>query len=492
MQRKNLLALVDWFITALIIVSVVCVFAATFALPAGGRRFIAGFETFASIVFTIEYLIRLARAEHKLRYAFSFMAIVDLVAVLPFYLPMILPSSMLGVRVLRLVRLLRILKLNRYFDAMAAIGEVIHDKRRELLGSMFFVSLLMLISSLLMYSAEHDAQPEVFRNAFSGLWWAVATITTVGYGDIYPVTVAGKLLGTLIALSGVAAVAIPTGIVSSGMMERFERRRKPVKCPHCGKELMLFFLCAFLPLASIADLSRDIDFLLKYAPPQDLPVPGEYATNNCVLAALARETAIETYPDEIYLDYVLPYAVIREGRDEWRSEFRERFLPLVAGSTNAYEAAVTLDRKIWDMIGVHYNVNRDKARQSPRHSMRIGMASCTGISIILIDACRAVGIPARLVGCNWTTIPGNHSWVEVWSEGRWRVLASGEKEREDDIWFLEYAAQADASRPDKRIYACRWSPSPEGTLFWQTWEFPQKVSDVPADDVTENYKRGAK
>ena len=490
MQRKNLLALVDWFITTLIVVSVVCVFAATFALPAGVRRSIAVFETFASIVFTIEYIIRLARAEHKLRYAVSFMAIVDLVAVLPFYLPMILPSSMLGVRVLRLVRLLRILKLNRYFDAMAAIGDVIHAKRRELLGSMFFVSLLMMIASLLMYSAEHDAQPEVFRNAFSGLWWAVATITTVGYGDIYPVTVAGKLLGSVIALSGVAAVAIPTGIVSSGMMERFERGRKPATCPHCGKALPgAILLLLLLPWTAGASLERDVDFILKYAPPQDLPLSGEYVTNNCVLAAEARRAAIETYPDEIYLDYVLPYSVIREGCDDWRGEFRERFLPLVAGCTNAYEAAVKLDRTIWNMINVHYNVKRDKARQSPRHSMRIGMASCTGISIILIDACRSVGIPARLVGCNWTTIPGNHSWVEVWSEGRWRVLASGEKEREDDIWFLEYAAQADASRPDKRIYASRWSPSPAGTLFWQTWEFPQKVSDVPADEVTEKYRK---
>lgn len=237
------------------------------------------------------------------------------------------------------------------------------------------------------------------------------------------------------------------------------------------------------------ELGRDVAFILKYAPPQDCPIPGDYVTNNCRLAQLARQTAIESYPDDIYLDYVLPYSVIREGRDDWRGEFRERFLPLVDGCTNAYEAAVKLDRTVWDMLNVHYNVKRDRARQSPRHSMRIGMASCTGISIILIDICRALGIPARLVGCNWTTIPGNHSWVEVWSEGRWRVLASGEKEREDDIWFLEYAAQADASRPDKRIYASRWSPSPEGTRFWRTWEYPQGVSDVPADDVTGTYRK---
>ncbi len=239
-------------------------------------------------------------------------------------------------------------------------------------------------------------------------------------------------------------------------------------------------------------LERDVAFVMRHAPEQDRPLDGAFVTNNCLLAEAARLAAPEQYPDAIYLDYVLPYSVIREERDDWRGEFRERFAPFVAGCTNAYDAAVALDRSIWDEIGVHYNVKRDKARQSPRHSMRIGMASCTGISIILIDACRALGIPARLVGCNWTGRPGNHSWVEVWSQGGWHVLASGEKEREDSIWFLEYAENADSSRQDRRIYASRWSPSPEGTLFWQTWQHPQKVSDVPADDVTADYLPGGR
>lgn len=241
--------------------------------------------------------------------------------------------------------------------------------------------------------------------------------------------------------------------------------------------------------AARASLERDVDFILRHAPPEDRPVPAEYVTGNCILAAAAREDAPEPYPDDIYLDYVLPYSVIREERDDWRAEFRERFLPVVSGCTNAYDAAVRLDRTIWDMTGVHYDTRRDKARQSPRHSMRIGMASCTGISIMLVDACRAVGIPARLVGCCWTTVPGNHSWVEVWSRGDWHVLASGEKEREDDVWFLELAAEADTTRLDRRIYASRWSPSPEGTRFWRTWDRPGAVSDVPADDVTCRYVR---
>ena len=151
------------------------------------------------------------------------MAIIDLVAILPFWLPMFLPCSMLALRALRLVRLLRILKLNRYFDAVKSIGEVLASKKRELVGSLFFVVLLMLVSSLLMHSVEHDAQPEVFKNAFSGLWWAVATLTTVGYGDIYPVTVLGRVLGAVIAFSGIAALAIPTGIITVGLTEQIGR-----------------------------------------------------------------------------------------------------------------------------------------------------------------------------------------------------------------------------------------------------------------------------
>ena len=223
----------DWAITALILASVIIVFAATFNLPPHVLRILAILEAVASCVFTIEYVLRIVTADFlyprsgaiisRVRYVMSVMAIVDLFAILPFWLPMLLPGTMLGLRALRLVRLFRIFKLNRYFDAMKSLGAVIVLKKRELLGSLFFVAILMLISSLIMYSAEHDVQPDVFRNAFSGLWWAVATLTTVGYGDIYPVTVLGRLVGALIAFSGLAAVAIPTGIISSGLMESMSR-----------------------------------------------------------------------------------------------------------------------------------------------------------------------------------------------------------------------------------------------------------------------------
>lgn len=222
--------LFDRMITVLILVSVVTVFAVTFDLPENVRDILEVVESIASIVFTVEYLLRIWTADKlypkmssvkaRIRFVISIMAIIDLLAIMPFWLPKVFPGSLLGMRALRLVRLLRILKLNRYFNAARSLGDVIAGKKNELVGSAFFVLLLMMVSSLLMYAVEHDAQPHVFKNAFSGLWWAVATLTTVGYGDIYPITVPGRILGAVIALSGVAALAIPTGIITSGFMER--------------------------------------------------------------------------------------------------------------------------------------------------------------------------------------------------------------------------------------------------------------------------------
>ncbi len=229
----------DLLITGLILVSVIAVFAGTFELSAGTSQTFEMIEKIASVAFTIEYALRIFTADllspglspwkSRAKYIMSPMAAIDLVAILPFWLPMILPGSLLGMRALRLVRLLRIFKLNRYFDAMKAIGAVIVEKKRELVGSLFFVVLLMLVTSLLMYSVEHDAQPEAFSNAFSGLWWAVATVTTVGYGDIYPITPLGRLLGALIAFSGIAAVAVPTGIITAGLSSVMEGTKGSAK-----------------------------------------------------------------------------------------------------------------------------------------------------------------------------------------------------------------------------------------------------------------------
>ncbi len=235
---------------ALILASVFAVFAETFALPPRVLSALFTVETVVSLAFSVEYVLRLWTADllypnlppcrARLRFVLSGMALVDLVAILPFWLPVLFPGHLLGLRAIRLVRLLRVLKLNRYMDALSAIGDVFRQKSRELVASCIFICLLMLLSSLLMYHAEHDAQPEQFSNAFAGLWWAVATLTTVGYGDIYPVTAAGRLLGAVIAILGIGMVAIPTGILSSGFVEHFSRPKNPPppkRCPHCGKEL---------------------------------------------------------------------------------------------------------------------------------------------------------------------------------------------------------------------------------------------------------------
>ena len=249
----------DVVISTLVLLSVAAVFAGTFELSQGWTRVLRQFEIFVSIVFTVEYLARLftadllfpnvSRGKATMRYIFSGMAIVDLLAILPFYLPMIFPCNMMMLRMFRLLRLLRIFKLNRYFESLSALGYVLKSKSRDLIGSMFVVGILLVMASLAIYAAEHDAQPQVFKNAFSGLWWAVATLTTVGYGDIYPVTVLGRVLGALIALLGIGMVAIPTGIISSGLVDYLNSQKKDEAsvvskevsecsfCPHCGKRL---------------------------------------------------------------------------------------------------------------------------------------------------------------------------------------------------------------------------------------------------------------
>lgn len=219
----------DSSIIVLIIVNVLLVILDTFTLPPWLQSISSGIEAVSVIIFTIEYLLRLWTAtflypskrplKARLRYIISFMAIIDLLAILPFYIPFIIPVDLRVLRTLRVIRLLRLFKVNRYTDALATIANVFKKKASQLFSSMFIVFLLMVISSVLMFNVENSAQPDKFTNAFSGLWWAVATLTTVGYGDIYPITVAGKLLSGIIAMLGIGLVAVPTGIISAGFVE---------------------------------------------------------------------------------------------------------------------------------------------------------------------------------------------------------------------------------------------------------------------------------
>ena len=250
----------DLTILAMILLSVASVFISTFDLPREYQNSLQQVEHISLIVFSVEYLLRIWTADllypgygffrSRIRYVFSGMALIDLLAILPFYLPMFLPVNLIGIRAVRLVRLLRLLKLNRYSDALASIGRVFKGKSREIFASLFFVLILLVVASLMIYYAEHDAQPQQFQNAFSGLWWAVATLTTVGYGDIYPITPLGRLMGVVIAVLGIGMVAVPTSILSAGFVEFLEKKNPEPSaedknapetekkyCPYCGKKL---------------------------------------------------------------------------------------------------------------------------------------------------------------------------------------------------------------------------------------------------------------
>jgi voltage-gated potassium channel len=179
----------------------------------------------------------------QMKYIFTFKASIDILSILPFYLPFLFPvKNLLFLRSIRLLRILRLFKLDRYTDALGKIKNVLKNKSYQLLCSFSMIMILMLLSSVLMYYIEADEQPDVFENAFSGLWWAIATVTTVGYGDIYPITGLGKILGAFIALLGIGLIAILTAIISAGFVEQFSNKKAKNDdtksyCPYCGKKL---------------------------------------------------------------------------------------------------------------------------------------------------------------------------------------------------------------------------------------------------------------
>lgn len=241
----------DVCLIILILLNVCLVIADTFSLPQKVQELFSYIETISVVIFSIEYLLRIwtsdllypnnRRVMAIIKYVFSFLAIIDLLAILPFYLPFLITIDLRVLRMLRIIRLFRVFKINRYTNALASIVQVFKNKKSELMSSIFVVLLLMIVASVLMYGVESKAQPDVFRNAFDALWWALATLTTVGYGDIYPITVLGKILSAIIAILGIGLVAVPTGIISAGFMENInnstECEEKIKYCPYCGKEI---------------------------------------------------------------------------------------------------------------------------------------------------------------------------------------------------------------------------------------------------------------
>lgn len=186
--------------------------------------------------FTIDYVLRVLTAgelydelteAHAIRkYVLSFTGLIDLLSFLPYYLPFFFPAGTVAFRMVRIVRIFRLFRINAYYDSLNVITEVISGKKQQLISSVFIIVVLMLASSLCMYSLEHEAQPGVFENAFSGIWWAASTLLTVGYGDIYPITTAGKVLGIAITFLGAGMVAIPTGIISAGFVDQYSNIKK--------------------------------------------------------------------------------------------------------------------------------------------------------------------------------------------------------------------------------------------------------------------------
>ncbi len=223
----------DVFITIVIIASLTGVILSTYDELARFESLFYLIEIVTSIIFTIEYGLRVWTSEYlyphktKGKAAFSFIfsvtGIVDLLTFLPFYLPLFLPAGAVAFRVFRVIRIFRLFKINSRYDAFSVIIDVINEKKKQILSSFAMVLILMVASSLCMYSLEHEAQPELFKNAFSGIWWSVSTLLTIGYGDIYPVTLGGRIMAIIISFLGVGMVAIPTGIISAGFVESYTK-----------------------------------------------------------------------------------------------------------------------------------------------------------------------------------------------------------------------------------------------------------------------------
>ena len=225
----------DISVMVMILTNLFLAIADTFDSVAPYHDLLSAVELMTVVFFTVEYALRVWTAEYLYpesrgvaavgRYVFSFAGIVDLLSFAPYYLPVFFPAGVVAFRMFRVFRILRLFRINAYYDALSVIGDVVKSKRDQLVSSIFIILVLMTASSLCMYSLEHEAQPEVFRNAFSGFWWAVSTLLTVGYGDIYPVTAAGRVFGILITFLGVGMVAIPTGILSAGFVEQYTRAK---------------------------------------------------------------------------------------------------------------------------------------------------------------------------------------------------------------------------------------------------------------------------
>jgi len=205
------------------------------------------FETISVIIFTVEYMARLWACTYtkcfsrpvlgRIRFAFRPMSVIDFVAVFPFYLPF-LGIDLRSLRILRLLRIIRVAKVGRYFSSLQIINRVLQSKKEELVLTLIMMCMLVILSSSILYACENPVQPEAFSSIPATMWWAVATLTTVGYGDMFPITLLGKICASIIAILGIGMFALPTGILGAGFVEEIQKtKRTTAKCPHCGKDI---------------------------------------------------------------------------------------------------------------------------------------------------------------------------------------------------------------------------------------------------------------
>ncbi|MCP4848554.1 MAG: transglutaminase domain-containing protein [Verrucomicrobiaceae bacterium] len=231
-------------------------------------------------------------------------------------------------------------------------------------------------------------------------------------------------------------------------------------------------------------------FLIANMPERDLvELDAVYLAENITWAykARARFPWAQAVAEELFFNDVLPYASINERRDAWRKDFFGRFAPLVKGCKTPGEAAQVLNKEIWSIVDVRYHATkRPKPDQSPYESIEAKFASCSGLSVMLIDACRSVGVPARFVGTPmWSNKRGNHSWVEVWDGSDWQYTGACEYNPSGlgKAWFAGSAAKAIKDDPRHAIYASSWKKAE--TRFPLVWDL--EVDYVHAENVTDRY-----
>lgn len=284
---------------------------------------------------------------------------------------------------------------------------------------------------------------------------------------------------TLLAIAGLACASLAAAAertAESALAEAGDNRAELTK------------LLATVPEAQRAG----VRFLLANMPPDDLrSLSADDLRENVTLAyeALAAAPWAGQIPTEIFHNDVLPYASLNERRDNWRARLREVAAPLVRECQTPGEAAQALNRGLFRTVKVRYSTKREKPDQSPLESMASGLASCSGLSILLVDACRAVGIPARVVGTPlWANRSGNHTWVEVW-DGGWHFLGAAEPDADglDRGWFKGNAAQAVRDVPQHAIYASSFRQT--GLAFPLVWD--RRIAWVPAVNVTDRYTAAA-